>query len=344
MPIVNVTLPSDGTGADVGDYNPAILAILAVLNGHIASDNIEPGSLDWSVMSGTMTNVIPSTAMQDSGSMEKFRSESKIGFSASGLVWSALTGLNATMTAGIQYTPDGLRRSISAVTSRAFTASKDTYISVSPTGTIAYQETTNGGTMPALSTDYLLIAKVVTGASAITSVVDYRRMSFSGGLRTRKAQFIMIGDNAQGGTSGRIMGEYGPVVEFPGAAVPGGFARGNIVVPDDWVPGTSITIKYVLYQLAGSQSLAWKYYIGSHAPGDSSATSGSPGGGEWNVAQNLTTSAQTSDATYRTYTLPTTIPPHLIYKDGHLAFAAQPNTTPGSQVVLAMAWIEYTAG
>lgn len=42
MPIVNVTLPSDGTGADVGDYNPAILAILAVLNGHIASDNIEP--------------------------------------------------------------------------------------------------------------------------------------------------------------------------------------------------------------------------------------------------------------------------------------------------------------
>ena len=61
---------------------------------------------------------------------------------------------------------------------------------------LPYQETTNGGTMPALSTDYLLIAKVVTGASAITSVVDYRRMSFSGGLRTRKAQFIMLGDNA----------------------------------------------------------------------------------------------------------------------------------------------------
>lgn len=175
MPIVNVTLPSDGTGADVGDYNPAILAILAVLNGHIASDNIEPGSLDWSVMSGTMTNVIPSTAMQDSGSMEKFRAESKIGFSASGLVWSALTGLNATMTAGVQYTPDGLRRNISAVTSRAFTASKDTYISISPAGALSYQEVANNAAQPALGTDYRWLAKVVTSASAITSVTDMRQ-------------------------------------------------------------------------------------------------------------------------------------------------------------------------
>lgn len=180
MPIVNVTLPSDGTGADVGDYNPAILAILAVLNGHIASDNIEPGSLDWSVMSGTMTNVIPSTAMQDSGSAEKFRAESKIGFSASGLVWSALTGLNATMTAGIQYTPDGLRRSISAVTSRAFTASKDTYISVSPAGALSYQEVANNAAQPALGTDYRWLAKVVTSVSAITSVTDMRQTGVIG--------------------------------------------------------------------------------------------------------------------------------------------------------------------
>lgn len=344
MPIINVNLPSDGTGADVADYNGPINAILAVVNGHLAADNMEPGGLDWSVMSGSMSNVIPSAAMQDSGNLEKFRDETNVSLILSGMAWSIVSGLNGTMSSGVLYSLNGIRYAVGSIASRAFTASKDTYVSVSPTGAIAYQETTNGGTMPALSTDYLLIAKVVTGASAITSVVDYRRMSFSGGLRTRKAQFIMLGDNAPGGTSGRIMGEYGSVVEFPGAAAPGGFARGNIVVPDDWVPGTSITIKYVLYQSAGSQSLAWKYYIASHAPGDSSAASGSPGGGEWNVAQNLTTSAQTSDATYRTYTLPTTIPPHLIYKDGHLAFAAQPNTTPGSQVLLAMAWIEYTAG
>lgn len=198
MPIVNVTLPSDGTGADVGDYNPAILAILAVLNGHIASDNIEPGSLDWSVMSGTMTNVIPSTAMQDSGSAEKFRAESKIGFSASGLVWSALTGLNATMTAGIQYTPDGLRRSISAVTSRAFTASKDTYVSISPAGAIAYTEVANNAAQPALGTDYRWLAKVVTSASDITSVTDMRQTAVIGSQNIDWAASIWYGVLATG--------------------------------------------------------------------------------------------------------------------------------------------------
>lgn len=180
MPIVIVNLPSDGTSADVADYNGPINAILAVMNGHLAADNIEPGSLDWSVMSGTMTNVIPSGAMQDSGSIEKFRAESKIGFTASGLVWSALTGLNATMTAGVQYTPDGLRRSISAVASRAFTVSKDTYISISPAGALSYQEVVNNAAWPTLGTDFCWLAKVVTSASAITSVTDMRQTSAIG--------------------------------------------------------------------------------------------------------------------------------------------------------------------
>ena len=37
MPIINVNLPSDGTGADVADYNGPINAIPAVVNGHLVS-------------------------------------------------------------------------------------------------------------------------------------------------------------------------------------------------------------------------------------------------------------------------------------------------------------------
>ncbi len=177
MPIVNVTLPSDGTGADVGDYNTAILAILAVLNGHIASDNIEPASLDWSVMSGTMTNVIPSTAMQDSGSMEKWRDESDLSYVVSGLIWSAVSGLNGTMSSGMYYSPNGIRYAVGSVASRAFTASKDTYISISPTGTIAYQEVANGANMPLLSANYRWLYKVVSSGAALTSFVDLRSIS-----------------------------------------------------------------------------------------------------------------------------------------------------------------------
>lgn len=40
MPIINVTLPSDDTTADVGDYNAVILAMLAVINGLLDDNNI----------------------------------------------------------------------------------------------------------------------------------------------------------------------------------------------------------------------------------------------------------------------------------------------------------------
>lgn len=174
MPIINVNLPSDGTGADVADYNGPINAILAVVNGHLAADNMEPGGLDWSVMSGSMSNVIPAAAMQDSGSVEKLRDEANMGFVASGLVWSALTGLNGTMTTGVYHSPTGARTTIGAITSRAFTASKDTYVSISPAGALTYTEVANGAARPSLTTDYRWLAKVVTSGVAITSVLDMR--------------------------------------------------------------------------------------------------------------------------------------------------------------------------
>jgi hypothetical protein len=40
MPIINVTLPSDGTTADVGDYNSVITTMLATINGLLDDDNI----------------------------------------------------------------------------------------------------------------------------------------------------------------------------------------------------------------------------------------------------------------------------------------------------------------
>jgi len=161
-------------------------------------------------MSGTMTNVIPSGAMQDSGSIEKFRAESKIGFTASGLVWSALTGLNATMTAGVQYTPDGLRRSISAVASRAFTVSKDTYISISPAGALSYQEVANNAAQPTLGTDFRWLAKVVTSASAITSVADMRQTAVVGSQNIDWATFALRQNNDTNvGGSSSVRMEYG---------------------------------------------------------------------------------------------------------------------------------------
>ncbi len=40
MPIISISLPSDGTSADVADYNDPLIAILAVVNGLLDDDNI----------------------------------------------------------------------------------------------------------------------------------------------------------------------------------------------------------------------------------------------------------------------------------------------------------------
>lgn len=63
--------------------------------------------------------------------------------------------------------------SISAVTARTFTASKDTYIDVldnlDGTGTLVYTEVSNNAASPALASNSLRIGIIVTGASTIAN-------------------------------------------------------------------------------------------------------------------------------------------------------------------------------
>lgn len=170
MPTINPPVPNDGENADASDVSIPIAAILSLINGHLDGDNIEPGSLPWSVM-GSISNSIPAAALQDEANAKKYRDDLGIGVVVSGLEWSALSGLNATMSAGVMYPADGSRVAPSSVASRAFTANKDTYVSISPGGSLDYQEVANGATsMSALGTDYIALAKVVTNGSAITSI------------------------------------------------------------------------------------------------------------------------------------------------------------------------------
>lgn len=163
------TLPTDGSGADVGDYNPIITAILSVINGHIDGDNIEAGSLPWSIMDN-FTDSIPAAAMKDEGNLVKYRNEAQINFVASGIVWSATTGLGASMTDGIVYTTQGTRVVVDAVTNHAFTASKDTYIDIAPNGTVSYDPVNNGAAANAPTTGYIRVAVVITNGSTVTAI------------------------------------------------------------------------------------------------------------------------------------------------------------------------------
>lgn len=176
--VTGVVLPNNGDRIKTENYNDPITKILAQVNGGLDSANITPGSLAWESMA-SFTNKISAAAMQDSANLEKFRDEANIGFTVSGLVWSALTGLNGTMTSGVQYSPTtGSRIAVLSIASRVFTASKDTYVSISPTGSIVYQEVVNNASAPAITNnDHRWLAVVVTSGAAITSVTDLRQLA-----------------------------------------------------------------------------------------------------------------------------------------------------------------------
>lgn len=103
--------------------------------------------------------------------LSTFRDEAFFDFIISGLVWggdSYGVNLNASMSAG-SIVIDGVRTAVTAVTARAFTASRDTYIDINSSGTITYTEVTNNAASPALAANNMRIGIIVTGASTIAN-------------------------------------------------------------------------------------------------------------------------------------------------------------------------------
>src|SRR5690348_2240761 len=126
----NVTVPqaqpNDEVTAELINRGPN--AIAEKVNGQLDDDNI-------SQLSGSklVPGTLPASASDAASNVVTRMSESMGNFIASGAVWSATTALNGTMTAAVLYIA-GTRVSVAAVASRGFTASKDTYVSISSTG------------------------------------------------------------------------------------------------------------------------------------------------------------------------------------------------------------------
>ena len=127
------------------------------------------------VATGKITTTAVSK-LEDAGTpLSTYRSNYLYDFVYSGGVWSGDSygsTRNASMTAMVCYI-NGRRISISAVTARSFTASKDTYVDVldnaDGTGTLVYTEVANNAASPALAANSIRIAIIVTGATNIAS-------------------------------------------------------------------------------------------------------------------------------------------------------------------------------
>lgn len=125
---------------------------------------------------GTLKNdsITSETLFTDNVDPVKRDDEMTFDFVASGGVWtgdSYGSNRNASMTALVAYI-NGQRGTISAVTARTFTASKDTYIDVLNTAgvfTLVYTEVANNAASPALAADSIRLGIIVTGASNIAN-------------------------------------------------------------------------------------------------------------------------------------------------------------------------------
>lgn len=110
-----------------------------------------------------------------STSLETIRTETQFDYVASGGVWSGdayASTRNASMTALVCYI-NGRRGTVSVVTARSFTASKDTYIDVlnnAGTFSLVYTEVANNAASPALAANSIRLAIIVTGAGNIANV------------------------------------------------------------------------------------------------------------------------------------------------------------------------------
>jgi hypothetical protein len=129
--------------------------------------------------SATLTGTVQGATVISTGdiqhrsvSLETIRSEMEFDYVASGCVWSGDSYGStraASMTAGVVYI-GGKRISVSSVTARSFTASKDTYIDVDNTGTLVYTEVTNNAASPALAANSIRLGIIVTDGTDIQNV------------------------------------------------------------------------------------------------------------------------------------------------------------------------------
>lgn len=168
-------------GVTIVDYVTST-TVGMISKGLLVEHNQDGTHSDITATSVTATGTVQGATVVATGdtqhrsvSVETIKTETQFDYIASGGVWSGDSygsTLNASMTALVCYI-NGRRGTISAVTARAFTASKDTYVDVlnnSGTFSLVYTEVSNNAASPALAANSIRLAIIVTGAGNIANV------------------------------------------------------------------------------------------------------------------------------------------------------------------------------
>lgn len=115
---------------------------------------------------------IDEDAMADSVNPVKRWDEAFNDFVYSGLTIPTSASLSSTTTSGTAYIEG--KRVLKDETTKAYTASKHTYIDLSSNGTYTYTEVAINASSPSVAANSIRLARVSTDASSVLSVVDQR--------------------------------------------------------------------------------------------------------------------------------------------------------------------------
>ena len=199
MSLISISGPSDGQTIDAADVNTPLNTIANEINGNLDNANIKSSAaIDASKLAASS---ITNTQMATSVSPVTRWDEGFFDYVASGCVWTGdAYGSTrvASMTSGVVYI-DGKRLTVAAVTSRTFTASKDTYVDLSDNGdgtaAIAYSEVANNAASPSLTAGRMRIAIIVTGASNIANAGSINQGQFKALLPVVSSNYLVFGDS-----------------------------------------------------------------------------------------------------------------------------------------------------
>lgn len=174
--------------------------------------------------------------------------ETLANFVYTGCVWSSVSGLAGTMTSGTIYV-NGYRVIVTAIGSETFPASNDTYVDIDYLGNVTYQSTSNGGSAPALTANALRVAKVITGSSTVSSVVQTGIDSNNVQIYPTSSELpanwktytpTLTGGSPSIGSTGTISGKYvqiGKTIHFQvqvtvgGSGISGGSGAYSVSLP-----------------------------------------------------------------------------------------------------------------
>lgn len=175
----NPTVPTNGQALDATPLNANLTSIVQAIQ-QFDGSQIVTGSVSAAALNA---NINPNTLLKETTNP----------FIVNGIVWSIVSGLNATMSGGVMYY-NGIRVTVNSVASHTFTASQDTYIDIDVNGNVTYNAVANGAAAPSLTANSNRVAKVITGAS-ISSIVLSGFDSIGNSIYQTNPQQSIIGYN-----------------------------------------------------------------------------------------------------------------------------------------------------